>query len=338
VKAGSGSWSTFADGTSSGTSTRVTGLTNGTSYTFQVAAVNAAGAGSYSSASSAVVPGTVAGAPTITAVTAGDGQLSVAFTAPSDTGGATVTDYDYQLNGGSWVSVGATTSPFTISSLTNGTEYLVRVRAVTSEGDGAASGPATGTPRTTPGAPTSLSTTVGSGQVVVNFTAGSDGGSTILRYEYELDDSDSWISAGVAASPVTVTGLTNGTTYSIKIRAVNAAGDGAESAATTATPDVDGLPTQPTSLAAGTPTATTMPLTWSAPVDNGGETVTDYVVQYKLSTASTWTTFSDAVSPTAGATVTGLTASTSYDFRVAAVNGVGQGAYTDAVTESTAAS
>jgi len=139
----------------------------------------------------------------------------------------------------------------------------------------------------------------------------------------------------VVASPVTVTGLTNGTEYSIKIRAVNAAGDGAESAAITATPDVDGLPTQPTSLAAGTPTATTMPLTWSAPVDDGGETVTDYVVQYKLSTASTWTTFSDGVSPTAGATVTGLTANTSYDFRVAAVNGVGQGAYTDAVSGTT---
>ena len=338
VKAGSGSWSTFADGTSSGTSTRVTGLTNGTSYTFQVAAVNAAGAGSYSSASSAVVPGTAAGAPTITSVTAGDGQLSVAFTAPSDTGGATVSDYDYQLNGGSWVPVGATTSPFTISSLTNGTEYLVRVRAVTSEGDGAASGPATGTPRTTPGAPTSLSATVGSGQATITFTAGSDGGSSILRYEYELNDSGSWLSAGVVASPVTVTGLTNGTTYSVKIRAVNAAGAGTESIPESVTPEVDGLPTQPRSLAAGTPTATTMPLTWSVPTSDGGESITDYVVQFKLSTASVWTTFADGVSPSTGATVTGLTASTSYDFRVAAVNSVGQGAYTDSVTESTAAS
>ena len=338
VKAGSGSWSTFADGTSSGTSTRVTGLTNGTSYTFQVAAVNAAGAGSYSSASSAVVPGTAAGAPTITSVTAGDGQLSVAFTAPSDTGGAAVSNYAYQLNGGSWVLVGATTSPFTISSLTNGTEYLVRVRAVTSEGDGAASGPATGTPRTTPGAPTSLSATVGSGQATITFTAGSDGGSSILRYEYELNDSGSWLSAGVVASPVTVTGLTNGTTYSVKIRAVNAAGAGTESTSESVTPQVDGLPTQPRSLAAGTPTATTMPLTWSVPTSDGGESITDYVVQFKLSTASVWTTFADGVSPSTGATVTGLTASTSYDFRVAAVNSVGQGAYTDSVTESTAAS
>jgi len=172
--------------------------------------------------------------------------------------------------------------------------------------------------------------------VVVSFTAGSDGGSTILRYEYQVG-SGSWISAGVVASPVTVTGLTNGTEYSIKIRAVNAAGDGAESAATTATPDVDGLPTQPTSLTAVVIDDTSIDLDWSAPDDDGGETVTDYVVQYKLSTASTWTTFSDAVSPTAGATVTGLTASTSYDFRVAAVNGVGQGAYTDAVSETTLA-
>lgn len=50
------SWTTFSDGTSTATSATVTGLTNGTGYKFRVAAVNAIGTGSYSSASAVVTP------------------------------------------------------------------------------------------------------------------------------------------------------------------------------------------------------------------------------------------------------------------------------------------
>jgi chitodextrinase len=70
--AGPGAWQTFADGTSTATTATVTGLTNGTGYDFQVAAVNSVGTGTYSSTASA----TPAGAATTldsTAFTQADG-------------------------------------------------------------------------------------------------------------------------------------------------------------------------------------------------------------------------------------------------------------------------
>ena len=66
----------------------VTGLTNGTSYTFTVTAKNIVGTGAPSSASNAVTPATVPGAPTGVGATAGNGQASVTFTEPASNGAA----------------------------------------------------------------------------------------------------------------------------------------------------------------------------------------------------------------------------------------------------------
>jgi hypothetical protein len=60
-------------------------------------------------------------------------------------------------------------------------------------------------------------------------------------------------------------------------------------------------------------------------------------VQWSPAGAGTWTTFADDTSTATSATVTGLTASTSYDYRVAAVNAVGAGSYSSTATGSTAA-
>ena len=76
-------------------------------------------------------------------------------------------------------------------------------------------------------------------------------------------------------------------------------------------------------------------LSWVAPTVLAQTPITDYTVQFSTNSGSTWTTFSDGTSTATSATVTGLTNGTGYVFRVAAVNGVGTGAYSSATSSVT---
>lgn len=94
------------------------------------------------------------------------------------------------------------------------------------------------------------------------------------------------------------------------------------------------LPPAPTSV---TPTGgnAQVTLSWTAPTVLTQTPILDYVVQFSSNSGSTWTTFSDGTSTATSATVTGLTNGTAYTFRVAAVNGVGTGAYSTASSAAT---
>src|SRR5690606_29552043 len=90
----------------------------------------------------------------------------------------------------------------------------------------------------TPEMPLITSVTPGNGRLFVWFFPGLDGGSPITNYEYSLDNGQSWIPRVPAstASPFPITGLTNGVQYSVRLRAVNANGNGTPSLPVTATP------------------------------------------------------------------------------------------------------
>ena len=261
-------------------------------------------------------------APTSLAATPGNGSASITFT-PGSSLCLTITNYKYSTDDGStWTafSPAVTTSPVTISGLTNGTNYSVKLRAFAGV-DGAASAAVSVTPRTVPGAPTSVDVTPGDGSVSVAFTAGADGGAAITNYRYSTDSGSTWtaFSPAVTTSPVTIGGLSNGTIYGVELRAVNSAGDGATSSAVSVTPRT--VPDAPTSLVA-TPGSGSASIAFTAGAD-GGAAITNH--EYQLNGAGSWVALSpaDAVSPV---TVPGLSNGTAYTVKVRAVNSAGPGA------------
>lgn len=193
------------------------------------------------------------GAPTGLVATPGNASASITFAPPVSDGGASLTNYKYATSanaGGTWsawtaLSPADLTPPVTIPGLVNGTGYLVKLRAVTASGDGTPSDSVAVTPRTVPSAPTGLVATPGDTTASIAFTApSSNGGAAITTYKYSTDGGATWVTRSPAspASPLLITGLSNGTTYQVQLRAVNAGGDGATSAAVPVTPVAPGPP------------------------------------------------------------------------------------------------
>ncbi len=231
---------------SASTTRTVTGLTNGTAYTFRVAATNAAGTGTDSTTSAAITPTavqTAPGAPTGVSGTAGDASVALSWTAPSSNGGSAITSYRITPYIGSTaqtpITTGSTSTSRTVTGLTNGTAYTFRVAATNAVGTGADSGASAAvTPRapTAPGTPTGLAGTAGNQSVALTWTApSSDGGSAITGYRitpYIGNTAQTAINTGSTSTSRTVTGLANGTAYTFTVAATNAVGTGAATAKT----------------------------------------------------------------------------------------------------------
>lgn len=282
---GSGTWTTFADGTTTATSATVTGLVAGNAYEFRVSAKNLIGSSLPSFASPTIE--TLPTAPAITGTTPASEQVTVTWTAPTHMGSGTISQYTitaYDSNG----NVAGSCNPnpgqlsCVVSGLDNGSAYTFKALATTSIGDSIQSSATSSvTPAGVPSAPSGVSAVTSGSNMIITFTAPSDnGGAAITSYVVTSDPAGATCTVGANATTYVCTGLTAGTNYTYTVKAVNNRGESSASLASTAVTAV-ARPSAPQNVSAVITAGTTTlsaTVSFDAPATDNGSPVTSYTV------------------------------------------------------------
>ncbi|WP_199171410.1 MULTISPECIES: autotransporter domain-containing protein [Luteimonas] len=228
----------------------VNGLTNGISYTFTVAADNAAGTGSASAASNAVTP---SAGQAITFANPGAQNFGTTPTLVATAGSGLPVTFSSSTNGVCTVTSGGLLAFVTVGICSINADQA---------GD-ASNAPALQVSQSfavnavAPGAPVIGSASVaGPGDVIVTFAAPAFAGGVAIT-GYTVTASPGGITAAGSGSPVTVRGLSPGTPYTFTVTATNAAGTGGASAATASVTPVPALSVAPVATSAAYGAAST---------------------------------------------------------------------------------
>jgi Fibronectin type III domain len=251
------------------------------------------------------------------------------------------------------------TAQQTITGLTQGVPYYARVTAYNSEGFGIpayATALQTGlsylAPKKIPGRPSSVTLAVKSGtELICTWGIPLDNGGDVIS-AYRIDygttlDISTGLPAGTLRS-ITVTylpdfgpytriigGLIPGTSYYISVSAINSCGTGAQQMATPSNEHPRTVPKAPTSVKIGVTSDTMITVGFTLPIDDGGDTVTAFFVQWDID--PTWSSASQLPSKgtmiidatlNAYTTITNLAPGGTYYIRVSAGNSVGFGSWT----------
>jgi fibronectin type 3 domain-containing protein len=228
-----------------------TGLSAGITYYYQVTALNSVGEGSRSAerAATPTAAATTPGAPTLNSATAGTNTVTLAWSAPTNSGGSAITGYRIYRSSTSGtetllISLGNQTS-YTDSGLSPGITYYYQVTALNSVGESVRSSqwsavPTAGGSATAPGAPGLLGVAPANGSVTISWSAPtSNGGAPITGYRVYrstyVGGERLYTTVGNVTSFVD-TSVVNGISYYYQVTAVNAAGESVRSAEKWATP------------------------------------------------------------------------------------------------------
>jgi len=336
------SCTTFAQvATPSTTTYNDTGLTSATSYSYRVRATDAAGnLSSYSSTASGTTSAdttapTAPGTPTLTVVSSS--QINLGWTASTDNIG--VTGYRVErCSGASCTTFAQVATPaattYNDTSLTASTSYSYRVRATDAAGN-LSSYSSTASATTQSGsyphpAITSFTPSTGPSGTAISVTGSGFTGATYAKVSYVTD-------AGLTVTSdthATITVPADAPLGSGTIAVANPSYTGYSSSSFTVTSASDTTPpTAPTGLTATVASSTQINLSWTASTDNVG--VTGYRVE--SCSGASCTTFAQIGTPTTTTySATGLTASTSYSFRVRANDAAGNlSGYSNTATGTT---
>jgi len=306
------------------TSCNLLGLSNGSVYSVTVVSTNPAG-DSVASATVNGSPVTIPGKPTISAVEPGSNSVLVRWRAPSATGGASVTNYTVVASpGGNSCSTSGAVLFCTITGLDNGTSYAFTVTATNSAGTGSASASYNGVPAASPSAPRNVTVSPTNQGIIATWAAPNyDGGNAIIGYVATVRQTGDTCTTSASTRTCTFGNLVNGSTYIVDVVAQNNAGNSDSASSSNVTPRT--TPSKPTQITL-TPGASTIRVSWAAPVSDGGSAVTSYVATATPGSGLTCTstgTYCDFLN---------LTAGTSYSVTVVAVNTAGTGTASVAVS------
>lgn len=228
-------------------SLEITGLTNGKTYRFSVHAVNAKGAGPARLSNPVVPTAEVPDPPTsVTAEARPDGSVLVKWPAANGQGNRIAKYAVTAASDGASAPVGESTKTELVipaGALEYGTQYAFTVVSVTNRGAASEASPVSNTvvPFTTPGAPQSLTATTVSGEagaIRVAWAPADDNGRPITKYVVEAAGRTVEVTDGTQTK---LTGLGDGQSVTVRVRAVNEAGAGTAASATArtvATPQV----------------------------------------------------------------------------------------------------
>ena len=273
------------------------------------------------------------GAPTVAATSGATDSLDVSWSAPDTTGRLAISDYDvqYRKSGDTaWTDHAhtGTSTTTTIGSLDSGTTYQVQVRATNAEGTSGWS--ATGTGSTDNSAPAFASDTTtrsvdentASGANVGAAVTATDADGDTLTYTLDGTDAASFSIVGASGQIQTSAALDHETksSYSVTVSVADGKNGTDTIGVTINVTDVNEKPAKPATptVTATSNTTDSLDVSWTAPGLNGGPALTGYEVRYRIS--GSWTDWTHSGTGTS-ATITGLTASTTYDVQVRALNG-----------------